>query len=85
MVRTAFSALVGWLIGLGLTIVILWGAERAIRQMTAPKIFEIEYSVIYLTLVIGSGFGGLCGALAGLVGALLRGPRGPNSLGNPGN
>jgi NhaP-type Na+/H+ or K+/H+ antiporter len=72
VIRTALGALVGWLVGVGLTVLLLWATDRVIRQMTAPRVFEIEYRTIYLALVLGAGFGALSGAVAGLAGVVQR-------------
>jgi hypothetical protein len=71
MIRTALLALVGMLLGIGLALGLLWLTREVLRWQTAPKVFTIEHGVIYLSLVLGAGFGALCGALAGLASVLL--------------
>jgi hypothetical protein len=75
MIRTAVAALVGTLAGLVVAALVLRLAWSFLAWRTAPRVFEVEHGVIYLTLVLGAGFGAVCGALAGLAGALLRGWR----------
>jgi hypothetical protein len=65
----------GWLTGVGLTAGLLWLTHLVLVRLTAPRIFEVEHSTIYLALVLGSGFGAVCGALAGLAGTLSRNRR----------
>jgi hypothetical protein len=72
MFRTILLTLAGLLLGIGLVVVILLATNRVIRWITAPKIFEIEYGVLYLTVVLGAGFGAVCGALVGLAGVISR-------------
>jgi hypothetical protein len=72
MIRTAVGALVGTLAGLAVAALILRTAWSFLAWRTAPRLFEVEHGVIYLALVLGAGFGALCGALAGLAGAVLR-------------
>ena len=61
----------------------VWSRPSAWR--TAPRVFEVEHGVVYLTLVLGAGFGAICGALTGLAGAVLRAwrERGAPSAGEP--
>ena len=33
-----------------------------IRWRTAPKLFEIEYSTLYVCAMLGAGFGAVCGS-----------------------
>jgi hypothetical protein len=72
MWRTTLGALIGMLVGIGLTVLILRVAFAVIARITAPDVYEIEYSVIYQTLTLGAGFGAVCGALAGFASAILR-------------
>jgi hypothetical protein len=72
MLRTALSAATGVLVGVGLAVLTLCVTSGVLARMTAPKTFEVEHWVVYLSVVLGAGFGGLCGALAGVVGAVGR-------------
>jgi hypothetical protein len=62
-VRALALTVAGWLIGVGLTAALLWLTHLVLVRITAPREFEVEHWVIYLGLVLGSGFGALCGAL----------------------
>ncbi len=75
MLRTLACAGLGWVVGAGLTAGLLWVVREILRWQTAPRTFEIEHAVIYLAVVMGAGFGALCGALAGLAGLLARSRR----------
>jgi hypothetical protein len=79
MWRAVLGAGVGMLVGIGLTVLILRISWGIIARMTAPKVFEIEYSAIYLMVVLGAGFGALCGTLAGTTAALVREWRRPRA------
>ena len=63
------------LIGIVLTGGILRITWTVVCWIKGPRIFEIEPSVIYQTVVLGAGFGGVCGALVGLAGVIARGLR----------
>jgi hypothetical protein len=70
VIRAAVAALCGLALGALAAAGLLWLTERALRQLTAPKVFEVEHSVIYLGVILGAGFGAVSGALAGLAGAV---------------
>jgi hypothetical protein len=72
MWRPLLGAVVGMLAGAGLTGLILRVTKGVIDQVKAPLVFEVDPRVIYLTVVLGAGFGALCGTLVGLTAALLR-------------
>jgi hypothetical protein len=72
MLRTALGALAGTLAGLGMAVLILGVAWWVNTWRTAPRVFEMEHWAIYLSLILGAGFGAVCGALAGLASAVLR-------------
>lgn len=72
MLRTALGSVVGMLLGVGCTALILFATNQVVAWMTAPVRFEIEYGVIYLTVILGAGFGSVCGAMVGLASAVLR-------------
>jgi hypothetical protein len=75
MLRTALAGLVGVLAGVGLTVLLLWLTHLVLDATTAPQVFRIEHGVVYTTVVLGAGFGGLCGTLVGLAGVVVRGLR----------
>lgn len=72
MWRTTLGALIGMLLGVGAAVLILRVASAAVAQITAPDLYRMEYSVIYHSLVLGAGFGAVCGSLAGFASAILR-------------
>ncbi len=85
MWRALLGAVLGMLAGAGLTALILRLTYAVIARMTAPKVYEIEYTVIYQTVVLGAVLGAVCGTLVGMTAALVRewrrggGPPGPPS------
>jgi hypothetical protein len=72
MIRTTLGALGGMIAGVGVTALLLTLTRIILAWKTAPQVFEIEHGVVYLAVILGGGFGGLSGALAGLAGILLR-------------
>ena len=80
VVRVGLLSLAGLVLGaalgVGLAVGLLWLTREDLRARTAPKVFEVEHFVIYLSVVLGgvlgAGFGAVCGALAGLASALRR-------------
>jgi hypothetical protein len=72
MLRTLLASLAGMLAGIGLTAGLLRLTWTVVGWIKDPRIFEIEPSVIYQTMVLGAGFGGVCGALVGLAGVVAR-------------
>jgi hypothetical protein len=72
MWRPLLGAVVGFVAGVGLTALLLRGTWAAVARLKEPLLFEMNPDVIYLTVVLGAGFGALCGALTGVTAALLR-------------
>ena len=54
--------LYGLVLGVGITIVLLWSANKVLAWQTAPKEHTMDHWVIYLSLVLGGGFGALTAA-----------------------
>jgi hypothetical protein len=54
--------LFGLLLGVGVTIVLLLSANKVLAWQTAPKEHAMDHWVIYLSLVLGAGFGALTAA-----------------------
>jgi hypothetical protein len=75
MLRTTVCAFAGLLVGIAMTALVLRGTNVVVGWMTAPQVFRIEYTVIYQTVVLGAGFGAVCGALVGLAGVVARAGR----------
>jgi hypothetical protein len=59
------GALLGWIVGLGLTVVLLRSTAALLPALTGGPAMAIEHSTVYLALVLGSGFGSLTGAVVG--------------------
>jgi hypothetical protein len=73
MWRTALGSVVGMLLGVGSTALTLYVANQVVTAyVTAPDVLRMEPSVIYQAVVLGGGFGSVCGALAGFASAILR-------------
>jgi hypothetical protein len=53
----------GTLSGLGVTVLILLTARSVLRALEPDKTFAMEHHTVYTTLVLGAGFGALCGAI----------------------
>jgi hypothetical protein len=49
----------------GCVALLLPAAAWAVNALLAPPTLRIEHGVVYLSLVLGGGFGAVCGALAG--------------------
>jgi hypothetical protein len=64
--------LVGLLAGAGLTALVLRVTFAVVARIKDPLLFEVEPWVIYLCVVLGTGFGALCGTLTGLSAAILN-------------
>jgi hypothetical protein len=75
MLLVACAALLGAVAGTLAAAGLLRLGLAVVRQMTAPKVFEMEHWVIYVGLLLGAGFGAVSGALTGLAGTLSRGLR----------
>jgi hypothetical protein len=69
MLRTLVGALVGLVSGGVLAALLLRLAVAVVRWLLEPPL-RVEHWVIYLSLILGAGFGALSGALAGLAGAI---------------
>ena len=54
--------LFGLLLGVGVTIVLLLTANKVLAWQTAPKEQAMDQWVIYMSLVLGAGFGALTAA-----------------------
>ena len=72
MWRPLLGAVVGLLAGAGLTGLALRVTWSVIARIKDPLLYEIDPWVIHLTVVLGAGFGALCGTLAGMTSAVLR-------------
>jgi hypothetical protein len=73
MWRTALGSVVGMLLGIASTALTLYVANQVVTaHVTAPDVLRMEPSVIYQTVVLGAGFGSVCGGLAGFASAILR-------------
>jgi hypothetical protein len=55
--------LFGLLLGVGLTVVLLFSTNKVLAWQTAPKEYAMDHWVIYLSLVLGAGFGALSAAM----------------------
>jgi hypothetical protein len=60
------------LVGAVLAALLLVAAVPIVRQFLAPPVLAVEHWVIYLSLILGAGFGALSGALAGVAGSVAR-------------
>ncbi|MGL4554054.1 MAG: hypothetical protein ACRC33_23070 [Gemmataceae bacterium] len=49
--------------GLTMTVLILVAARWALRALEPDKALAVEHHVVYTTLVLGAGFGAVCGAI----------------------
>jgi hypothetical protein len=49
------GALLGWIVGLGLTVILLRSTASLLPALTERPAMAIEHSTIYLALVLGSG------------------------------
>jgi hypothetical protein len=83
MIRTVLGTVVGLAVGLLLALGLLRRGPDFVLWLQGPPRFALEPWVNYLVLVLGGGFGAVCGALAGLAGAvaaaLRRRPTPPSS------
>ncbi len=71
MWRPLVGAVAGVVAGVAVTALLLRGTFGFVGR-TEEKIFEIDRWVYYVTVVVGAGFGALCGTLTGLTAALVR-------------
>jgi hypothetical protein len=69
------AALAGAVAGALAAALLLAVTSAVLAWKTSPLGLEVEHGVVYLAEVLGAGFGGLCGAVAGLAGVLARQPR----------
>lgn len=67
MFRSLFAILAGALAGACLAGLLVFATSQALAWYTSPRRFEIEHGVIYLAVVLGAGFGAVCGILGRLV------------------
>lgn len=72
MIRTGLLALMGCVAGVGLTAGLLAATAEYLRQQTAPRVFQMDHGVVYLSVVLGAGFGAVTGAMIGLAGCVTR-------------
>lgn len=63
MWRCLLGALIGLLSGVGLAVGLLWISFQVLKWQTAPLVFQMEHGVIYQSLILGAGFGALCGTV----------------------
>ena len=77
MGKALVSTLVGLVAGVALTAGLLRGTNAVVNRLKAPKVFEMEPNTIYVSVVLGAGFGAVSGALVGLAGAVARAGREP--------
>jgi hypothetical protein len=83
MIRATVAALVGLLAGATLAAALVWLAMHWLRGQTAPKSYEVEHWVVYVTLVVGAGLGAVSGAVIGLAGAVSAALRRRESSATP--
>jgi hypothetical protein len=72
MWRPLLGGVAGLLAGAGLTALILRLTWSIVARIKEPVVFEIEPTVIYQSVVLGAGFGAVCGTLCGMTAAMLR-------------
>lgn len=65
MLRATLTAVAGAISGAALAALLLWLTSLALAWRTAPETFRIEHGVIYVSVVLGAGFGAVAGALIG--------------------
>jgi hypothetical protein len=70
MSRATVGALVGLLLGATAAPALVWLATLWLNAQPNKPTFLVDHWVIYLTLVLGAGFGALSGAVIGLAGAI---------------
>lgn len=66
LIRLLLAVALGISLGVAVTAGLLSATHTALNALTAPKIFAIDHSVIYLSIVLGAGFGAVIGTLASL-------------------
>jgi hypothetical protein len=57
--------LLGALVGVACTAALLYGTRLALAWATYPDFYKVDHWVIYLTVVLGAGFGSLSAAFLG--------------------
>jgi hypothetical protein len=72
--KAVVGAVVGLLAGVAVTAGLLRGTNVVVNRLKG-KVFEMEPGTIYVSVVLGAGFGAVSGALAGLAGAVARAGR----------
>ncbi len=69
MMKVALGSFLGMLAGILAVALLLPAASWAVPLLMAPPVLRMEHTVIYQALVLGGGFGAVCGAVAGLASA----------------
>jgi hypothetical protein len=69
MFRTLAGAVLGFLFGAALAAGLLFATVGIVRRLLTPEM-AVEHGVIYLSVVLGAGFGAVTGALVGLAGTV---------------
>jgi hypothetical protein len=73
MLRTLLTTIAGLLVGVAIAAALVPLTWTVLAWTTEP-LFRIEGPVIYQVVVLGAGFGSLCGAIIGLAGVIARLP-----------
>jgi hypothetical protein len=76
MSKVIYTAILGMIAGDILAMILLGGAVVVLRAGPNEPALALEHWVIYFSLILGAGFGSVCGALAGLAGALIEAQQG---------
>ena len=76
MGKAVVGALVGLVAGVAVTAGLLRGTNAVVNRLKG-KVLEMEPGTIYVSVVLGAGFGAVSGALVGLAGAVARAGREP--------
>ncbi len=58
-------SLIGGLAGVAFAAALLYATRLVLLWATHPTIHSMDHWVIYLSMVLGAGFGALCGAYTG--------------------
>jgi hypothetical protein len=70
MIRATLAALAGLLLGAAAAPSLVWLASLWLNAQPSAPVMLVDRWVIYLTLVLGAGFGALTGAVVGMAGAV---------------